>query len=163
MKLLPLAACIALAALPIVAQKTTRRGLVTANAPAEAAQSITTVAYTDTIVAPEPHTVDINGYDKPLRSRREVFFVTNNSADTLQALSYTITYYDTKRRMLHKASHHSAVEIPAGETRQVSIKSWDPQFNFYYMRSVVPARASQATPYEVAIAVDTIFMQKLSR
>lgn len=147
------------AALAAVSQRTTRKGLRVepVGQEAVAAESVTSV---DTVSAPAPHTVDINGYDKPLRSRRETFFVTNNSDLPLSAIAVTIDYQDTRRRQLHRATHHIKADIPAGETRQLSLRSWDAQFAFYYELSAVPARAQQATPYKVAISVDTLFFEK---
>ena len=138
------------------AKRTTRRGLVPQQSPQTAAAQ---VQVTDTIAAPEPHTVDINGYDKPLRSRREVFFATNNSGRDIDALAFTINYFDSKNRQLHKAHHNLNVDIPAGETRQVSVRSWDSQCNFYYIHSAVPQRVEKATAYRVTIAVDTLFVR----
>lgn len=143
------------AAMTASAQTTTRRGLTaagTATATATAAP-----AAVDTIASPAPHLADINGYDKPLRSRRETFFVTNNSRSTLKGIVVTITYYDSSRRMLHQATHHLDTDIPADQTRQMSIPSWDKQFNFYYRRSTTSQRAQQATPYDVSIRVDSLF------
>ncbi len=138
------------------AQRTTRKGLRAETKPAAAAQS----SVADTIISPQPQTVDINGYDKPLRSRRETFFATNNSTDTVSALAFTISYFDTKNRMLHSAEHNIPVEIPPRETRQVSMPSWDSQFAFYFTRSAKPQRVEQATPYDITITVDTLFVRK---
>lgn len=154
MKYISLSAIVLATAITAAAQTTTRQRLRTAQ-PAAASATITAV---DTIARPEPHIVDVNGYDKPLRSRRETFFVTNNSRRDLRGLAFTITYYDSARRMLHSASHNVGADIPAGETRQMSIPSWDKQFNFYYRRSATSQRAEQATPYDVSIKVDTLFV-----
>lgn len=137
------------------AQTTTRRGLAAAGA--AAATPTDAPATVDTVASPAPHLADINGYDKPLRSRRETFFVTNNSRNTLKGIVVTITYYDSSRRMLHQATHHLDTDIPADQTRQMSIPSWDKQFNFYYRRSTTSQRAQQATPYDVSIRVDSLF------
>lgn len=158
-KILSAALLIGMAATAVTlsAQRTTRKGL----RPETPTQSATVRAVTaDTIIAPQPQTVDINGYDKPLRSRRETFFATNNSSDTVSALAFTISYFDTKNRMLHSASHNVAVEIPPRQTRQVSLQSWDPQFAFYFTRSAKPQRVEQATPYDITITVDTLFVRK---
>ncbi len=154
MKYISLSAIVLATALTAAAQTTTRQRLRTAQA-AAAAAPLTAV---DTLARPEPHIVDVNGYDKPLRSRRETFFVTNNSRRDLRGIAFTITYYDSARRMLHSASHNVGADIPAGETRQMSIPSWDKQFNFYYRRSTTSQRAEQATPYDVSIKVDTLFV-----
>lgn len=145
----------ALMALTAYAQTTTRHGLKPKSDAVEAAA--TASAFVDTVANPAAHTVDINGYDKPLRSRRETFFVTNNGDRATSSLAVTITYYDSSRRQLHSRHASLPLVIPVGETRQASLKSWDEQLSFYYLRSAVPSRAEQATPYDVKISVDTIF------
>lgn len=144
-----------LMALTAYAQTTTRHGLKPKNDAVEAVASAS--ALIDTVANPAAHTVDINGYDKPLRSRRETFFVTNNGDRPTSSLAVTITYYDSSRRQLHRRHASLPLVIPVGETRQASLKSWDEQLSFYYLRSAVPSRADQATPYDVKISVDTIF------
>ncbi|MCM1068132.1 MAG: FxLYD domain-containing protein [Muribaculaceae bacterium] len=159
MKKISLIAALLIAALPLIGQRTTRRSLAVADtAASETAAS--DARKLDTIAAPAPHTVDVNGYDKPLRSRRETFFVTNNSDKDVRAIALTITYYDTKNRMLHSASHHVDTDIPARQTRQLSLSSWDKQFAFFYQRSAVPQRATQATPFDVKISIDTLFVDR---
>lgn len=145
--------------LSLQAQDTTRRGLKAKKTETEQTR-VTAPAYTDTIVAPKPHALDISGYDKPLRSRRETFFASNNTDDTLESLSFTVTYLDRSSRQLHQRAERINITIPAGETRQISFKSWDTQLAFYYINSPVPARAQQATPYEVKISVDTLFFNR---
>ncbi len=142
----------------ITAQRTTRRNLIVTRDD----RTVTSAAhvYTDTLASPEPHLVDINGYDKPLRSRRETFFVTNNGSRAVEGVALTIKYYDTRQRMLHSASHNVRVDIPPTETRQVNLSSWDKQFNFYYRNSAVPRHASHAVPYDVAITIDTLFVSR---
>lgn len=142
------------------AQRTTRRNLYP-----KADATVETVAtpQLDTLAAPDRSSISVNGYDKPLRSRRETFFATNNSEKDIARLAFTIEYLDAKRRMLHKMSRNVAVAIPAGETRQISVRSWDEQFNFYFHRSAVPQRAQQATPYDIRLSVDTIFFETLRK
>lgn len=160
MKKYTLLAVLALVCVTAIGQRTTRTGLRAKAAEAiETASDAPALVY-DTIASPDRHAADINGYDKPLRSRRETFFVTNNGDKAVCRIAFTIKYLDSQRRMLHSASHNVQVDIPAGETRQVSVRSWDPQFNFYYQRSAVPKRAQQATPYDVTISVDTLFMAR---
>ncbi|MDE6135836.1 MAG: FxLYD domain-containing protein [Muribaculaceae bacterium] len=141
----------------LAAQNTTRHRLRPAPAtPAESSASSNEAA-TDTIVSPKAHLLELNGFDKPLRSRRETFFVTNNTPAKVTAVAFTMTYYDQSGRMLHSVPARVNIDIPAGETRQASIKSWDSQQAFYYIRSAVPARTAQATPFDVSIRIDTVF------
>lgn len=147
-----------------VAQRTTRKALrpmpeIDEIEAVEETDTAVALIY-DTIVAPPLTLIDINGYDKPLRSRRETFFATNNSKRPIASIAFTINYYDTRQRQLHAASHRQDIEIPANQTRQISLRSWDAQQSFYYVRSTLPQRVQQATPYEVTITVDTIFINR---
>lgn len=111
------------------------------------------------VASPSAQDVSVKGYDKPLRSRRETFFVTNNyPSKTIYSLVFTATYLDSSGRMLHRRSEKVDCEIPPTQTRQIGVKSWDVQQNFYFVRSTVSSRAEQATPYDVTIAVDTVFV-----
>ena len=141
-----LAAC-GLLVIAANAQTTTRRGL----RPLTKQTVTTAVSQADTVAA---------GYDKPLRSRRETFFVTNNADKSVEGMAITITYFDRSRRQLHQRPANIRIDIPAGETRQAVLKSWDTQQAFYHINSPVPSRAQQATPYEVKITVDTIFFTR---
>lgn len=138
----------------VFAERTTRRNLKPAVTGDEISQSVT--AY-DTVATPDASVISVNGYDKPLRSRRETFFATNNSTADIERIAFSIRYFDSKQRLLHQTVHNVRAAIPAGETRQINIPSWDTQFNFYYLRSAIPQRAQQATPYDVRISVDTLF------
>lgn len=141
-------------AVAVCAQQTTRKSLkAVASVGAPAATAV------DTVAAPEPHVVDVNGYDKPLRSSRETFFATNNGKSSVVGMAFTITYLDSSNRQLHKAHHNIATDIPSGETRQIAVRSWDKQNSFYYVRSTVPVRAAQATPFDVKIEIDTLFVR----
>ena len=157
-KYIAIASLLCIAAAAMTAQRTTRRNLRPQRESAVALEEPAD-SRLDTLVSFAPHTVDINGYDKPLRSRRETFFVTNNGADSLARIAFTIDYYDTKNRQLHSASHNVAVTVPPSQTRQVYVRSWDTQFSFFYLRSAVPQRLEQATPYDVRITVDTLFVR----
>lgn len=135
------------------ADRSTRRNL----RPRTSESSTVPAALYDTIAAPDASSISVNGYDKPLRSRRETFFTTNNSDRNVARIAFTIRYFDARQRQLHQSAHNIPADIPAGETRQISVPSWDPQFNFYYIRSAIPQRAQQATPYDIKISIDTLF------
>ena len=65
--------CVLMLASAAFGQRTTRHKLRPATA-ASAADASADMVQLDTIVAPEPRMLGVNGYDKPLRSRRETFF-----------------------------------------------------------------------------------------
>lgn len=126
---------------PISAEQTTRKRLK----PKSIQSEIIACSY-DTIV-PDSTKIIIAGYDKPLSSRHEAFFVTNHYDKELKVLEITFNYYDLSGRQLHSITKTINCEIPAGETRQLHIPSWDKQFSFYYYLSPRPRR--QATPFIV--------------
>ncbi len=139
------------------AQRTTRRALKPVHrveAPAE--------AVADTLFAPSDSLVSLSGYDKPLRSRKESFFVSNHSQHALSALNLTIDYFDTSERRMHSRTLTIDVDIPAGDTRKVDIPSWDTQLTFYY-RDSAPARlTTRCYPYSVASRINFILCSPCS-
>lgn len=100
----------------------------------------------------------IAGYDKPVNANRESMFVTNLTADTITAIAFDISYFDTSRRLLHRRQQSVDCDIPAGETRMVSFPSWDRQHSFYYIKSAKPRR--QATPYDINCRVVRLSLRK---
>lgn len=124
-----------------LADQTTRRKLRV-----KPEYNVTATTSMDSIIS-DSSMIEIAGYDKPLPSHKETFFVTNNYNRSIKSLTVELNYYDMQSRQLHSAVHTISCEIPAGETRQVQIKSWDVQCGFYYYLSSKPRR--QATPFFV--------------
>lgn len=108
----------------------------------------------DTIKNPTADIIKISGYDKPLNSTKETFFTTNNGERTIVGINITFNYFDNQNRQLHQVTKTINCSIPPGETRQLSISSWDKQKAFYYYRSPQPRR--QATPYSVTYNINYI-------
>ncbi len=102
-------------------------------------------------IAPDSQKIIVAGYDKPLTSRKETFFVTNGYDRAIAALEIELKYYDMSGRQLHSANRWISCDVPQGETRQLNIPSWDKQLSFYFYQSVKPRR--QATPYKVSCRV----------
>lgn len=134
------------------AQRTTRKKLKVKD-PIDTISSINNI---DTLHIIDSSMLVISGYDKPLSSSFETFFVTNNTHATITAINITFDYNDNKKRQLHAVTKNISCTIPAGETRQLSIRSWDKQNSFYYYRSVKPRR--QATPYSVTHRINSILI-----
>ena len=155
-KLLAIAA-LALIIFGVTAQNTTRKQLRNSRR-ADISAVVPVKSYSDTIVNPDRSEFSVNGFDKPLRSRRETFFTTNNTGRPVDALAFTITYFDSNKRQLHQAKHRLDLVIPDTETRQVSVRSWDVQNSFYYVRSAKPDRAA-GSPFDVTITIDTLFVK----
>lgn len=138
-------------ALNCLAQRTTRKNLKL--------QEITdTTIVCDTLTNVLTDIVVISGYDKPLTSHYETFFTTNKGNTTITAINITFNYFDNKKRQLHSATKNINCTIPPGETRQLSVSSWDKQKSFYYYRSAKPRR--QATPYSVTHRINFIITSK---
>ena len=100
--------------------------------------------------------VSCSGFEKTLRSGIESFFVTNHTDSALSRLHVTLDYTDISGRQLHSRSQPISVDIPAGQTRRVEIKSFDRQATFYYYLSPAPRTRSTATPFKVHLRVDSL-------
>lgn len=121
--------------------KTTRTGLRPVQKPAES-------PIRDTVAVSADSVLDIVGYDKPLRSRKESLFITNRSGRHLEKAELLLNYRDMEGRQLHQVTRWVECDIPAGETRQVTFPSWDTQLSFYYHLSR-PPRSGSVTPFDV--------------
>lgn len=99
-----------------------------------------------------------SGYDKPLTASKETFLITNSSKTDIKKVGIRITYLDLKNRMLHSREATVSAEVPANETRIVSIPSWDTQHSYFYYLGQEPKRV--ATPYKVKI--DLLWIEILS-
>ena len=93
--------------------------------------------------------ISFSGFDKPQSSNNETFFITNNTDRTMTGVTLYIDYRDSQDRQLHKQFLRLSCEIPAGETRQATIKSWDTQHSFYYEKSAPSKRVG--SPFRVII------------
>lgn len=113
-------------------------------------------AAADSFIIPDTAAVRLYGYDKPLRSRREALFISNNTGHDINAVSLTLQYLDSKERQFHQVSRRVRAEIPAGSTRRVEFSSWDTQQSFYYIGS--KRSRSAGTPYQVRLSADTVFV-----
>lgn len=133
------------------AENTTRKGPLRPRMHMEAKE------YADTfrVAASElsPDSVVIASYDKPLRSMRETFFVTNrHKAVSLASITLRITYrrHDTGS-MLHSRIVTVSLTVPPGETRQLYATSWDRQYNYYYHATRIQPRSPRAVAYDVEL------------
>lgn len=133
------------------AQRTTRKNL-------KLKEVADTIAVCDTLTNLLSDIVVISGYDKPLTSHYETFFATNKGNTTITAINVTFNYFDKQNRQLHSATRNISCMIPPGETRLLSISSWDKQKSFYYHRSAQPRR--QATPYSVTHSINFVVTSK---
>lgn len=149
---------LAFSGLSAIAQKTTRKGLRVESGKIESTYNRTATA--DTIAGDSISShISVAGYDKPLRSSRESFFITNNTSYPICGLKLKIEYLDIHGRTLHQREVYISIDIPVGATRQASTKSWDIQKSFYYKLSPKPKR-SDGTMYDVKCTVISATIKK---
>lgn len=106
-------------------------------------------------ITPATGAVRVLGFEKTIRARKESFFMTNNSADTLQSVCLDIEYRDMRGRQLHRRTHWLDAALPPGQTRRFDILAWDRQQTFYYRVHPRPRRRD-AVPFDVSITVPAV-------
>lgn len=119
-------------------------------------QSAEPVIVYDTI---RPGMVRCSGYDKPNSATRETFFITNLDSVDIAGVGLVFEYSDTQGRQLHRVAHTILADIPAGQTRSLSVPSWDRNNAFHYFRSNAPQRR-RSTPYQVTSRVDYVLRRR---
>ncbi len=131
--------------------KTTQKNLT----PTKEAASLSTVKPETLVIdSVSPDSVVVRGFDKPLYSVKESFLVTNKYSRRITSVKLAIDYIDIADRTFHSRTVSVDCQIPAGATRQLSIKSFDLQKSYYYIRSRRPR--AQSTPFQVAITVVSV-------
>ena len=106
---------------------------------------------TDADSVPEgvnPNAISIKGYTKKASDSKEAFFVTNRTDRTISQIKLRLRYSTLTGEQLHERVATVNVTLRAGETRLVTIKSWDIQRQFYYYAGAKPRKKS--SPYKVA-------------
>ena len=98
----------------------------------------------------------IDRYDKPLRSLRETFFVTNHYSDTVVSLRLMLRYDAVDGTMLHSRRATINCDVPPGETRQLYLTAWDRQFTYYYNDTRICPKSAKAVPYTVVLTPETV-------
>lgn len=149
-KLLNVLAMSVVLSMQVVAQRvvTTRPGKLVPTP--DRPDVVTAVVAADTVAL---DSLAVSAYDKPLRSLRETFFVTNNmEADTLTSIRLTLTYTSvTDSLMLHSRTVTVQCEIPPAQTRQLYMIAWDRQFTYYSENTRIKPQSSKAVPYSTQI------------
>ncbi len=93
------------------------------------------------------------GYEKTLRSSAESFFITNHTSDTVTTLIGQIEYLTTAGRQIHRRPFTSPVDLPPGQTRQITLPAWDKQKVWYYHLSPTPRTGTRATPFTIHLSI----------
>lgn len=131
--LLLLLAALALTAVDLPAQRTTRRNL---KLPAAVAADTFNVApqWLDSLV--------VSGYQKRLSSNTETLHITNRTPMTIGKVKLRLVYSDYEGNMLHSRDVTAAIDLPPGHTRAATLRSWDTQNRYYYLHGPRPRVAA---------------------
>ena len=101
--------------------------------------------------------VTFRGFDKPVESRVETFFVINTAPYRLTRLTVRMDYFGSDGEKMHSRECVIDCDIPAGEQRQVSVPSFDRQQTYRYLHSRVPPRRAASTFTVRLTAVRLVF------
>ena len=102
----------------------------------------------DSLSGIDPDAVTLKGFSKRASESKESFFITNNTTHRMSAVRLLLRYTTINGEMLTQRAVTVQVGLLPGETKMVSIKSFDVQRLFYYYAGPKPRK--QATPFKVA-------------
>ena len=100
----------------------------------------------DTVV--NQNAVELRGYSKRLSDSRESFSVTNHLPHRISGLRLLLRYTRLDGTMIHEREAAVEVRLDPGQTKVVSIPSFDRAHLYYYHRERAPRK--QSAPYEVS-------------
>lgn len=135
------------AALLCSAQRTTRKNLKPKASAPEVVASDTVVPYKGEFVA--------SGFEKVQSSVNESFFVSNHSGHDVAALRFVIVYYNMRGEELHRRALWYDCLLPAGQTRNISLRSWDKQRVWHFVNTQGRHNAYSA-PFDIKIKVSHV-------
>lgn len=127
--------------------RTTRKNLQSVEIPVMTLES-TDGLLPDSLADIDPNAVTLKGYGKRASDSKESFFITNNTKHRMSAVRLLLRYTTMQGEMLTQRAVTVPVSLKPGETKLVSIKSFDMQRLFYYYAGPKPRKA--ATPFQVA-------------
>ena len=127
--------------------RTTRKNLRSLEVPVVALEA-TSDLLPDSLAQLDPNAVTLKGYSKRASDSKESFFITNNTSHRMSAVRLLLRYTTMNGEMLTQRTVNVPVNLKPGETKLVSIKSFDVQRLFYYYAGPQPRK--QATPFKVA-------------
>ena len=127
--------------------RTTRKNIRSTEVP------VMTLEQTDSLLPDSLTRIDVNavslkGFSKRASESKESFFITNNTSHRMSAVRLLMRYTTMDGEMLTQRVVNVPVSLKPGETKLVSVKSFDVQRLFYYYAGPQPRK--QATPFKVA-------------
>ena len=127
--------------------RTTRKNLRSTEVPVAVLEA-TDDLLPDSLATVDPNAVTLKGFSKRASDSKESFFITNNTGHRMSAVRLLLRYTTVNGELLTQRSVTVPVSLKPGETKLVSIKSFDVQRLFYYYAGPQPRK--QATPFKVA-------------
>jgi hypothetical protein len=127
--------------------RTTRKNLQSQDIPVLTLES-TDGLLPDSLAEIDPNAVTLKGYSKRASDSKESFFITNNTKHRMSAVRLLLRYTTMSGEMLTQRTVTVPVSLKPGETKLVSVKTFDVQRLFYYYAGPKPRK--QATPFKVA-------------
>ena len=95
--------------------------------------------------------IAIKGYVKRASDIRESFLITNKTGRRITRVRMLMRYSDTEGGMIHEREVNVACDLKDGETKQVSVPSFDKHRSFYYYAGDKPRK--RATPFVVQVRI----------
>ena len=139
-----------LAVLAIVSSARTRTTQKHLHSAAAVVQTID-VADVDSIdltAGVDPDGIVMKGYSKRASDSKESFFLTSRLKHRVSSVKLLLRYSAMDGSILHERRVVVPVDLKPGETKLLSIKSFDVQRLFYYYGGSKPRKS--ATPFKVA-------------
>lgn len=127
--------------------RTTRKNLHSAQVPVAVLETADGLL-PDSLATVDPNAVTLKGFNKRASENKESFFITNNTTHRMSAVRLLLRYTTMNGELLTQRSVTVSVDLRPGETKLVSVKSFDVQRLFYYYAGPQPRK--QATPFKVA-------------
>ena len=127
--------------------RTTRKNLRSTEVPVVALEADDALL-PDSLAQLDPNAVTLKGFSKRASESKESFFITNNTGHRMSAVRLLLRYTAMSGEMLTQRTVNVPVNLKPGETKLVSIKSFDVQRLFCYYAGPQPRK--QATPFKVA-------------
>ena len=127
--------------------RTTRKNLKSTEVPVMALEPNDSLL-PDSLAQLDPNAVTLKGFAKRASDSKESFFITNNTNHRMSAVRLLLRYTTMQGEMLTQRTVNVPVNLKPGETKLVSVKSFDVQRLFYYYAGPQPRK--QATPFKVA-------------
>ena len=109
---------------------------------------VTEVDSLDLATDVDPDGIVMKGFSKRASDSKESFFLTSRLKHRVSSVRLLLRYSDMDGNVLHERRVVVPVDLKPGETRLVSVKTFDVQHIFYYYGNGKPRKS--ATPFKVA-------------